>query len=211
MSVTDDPALYKSNFERRERDRYFTEPWVTRALIRNLPARIHQGLVWEPAVGRGDMAREIQDAGYTVTASDIDLSEFPRDLDLDLEVLDFLTDDPPFSWLEDVSAVLTNPPYDKAEEFIRRSLDLGVGYVAMLLRSEFNHASSRVDLFRNKPFAREIVLTSRPRWDWWLPSEELDLRKLNGQYAGPRHNFSWFIWDRGQEGPSTQVWEGKHA
>jgi hypothetical protein len=52
----------------------------------------------------------------------------------------------------------------------------------MLLRHEYDCAKERVDLFNQPPFARQIVLTSRPRW-------------IEGTSGAPRHNFSWFIFD----------------
>jgi hypothetical protein len=80
-----------------------------------------------------------------------------------------------------VAAICTNPPYDQSESFIRHALTL-VPVVAMLLRNEYDCAASRVDLFNQPPFARQVMLTSRPRW---IPNTTV----------APRHNFSWFIWD----------------
>jgi hypothetical protein len=61
--------------------------------------------------------------------------------------------------------------------------------VAMLLRSEFKSGKSQR---RREKFGAcmdywgELVLTTRPRWDYGDPDAPED--------ASPRHNFSWFIW-----------------
>ena len=87
-------------------------------------------------------------------------------------------------------SIVTNPPYDQAEVFIRRALELtkpARGMIAMLLRNEYDCAMSRVDLFRKAPFALKLVLTKRPRW-------------FKNDIASPRHNFAWFVWDWRQVG-----------
>lgn len=186
MSKELDPALYESNYERTEGDRYWTEPWVTRALMETyLDDRIGSG-VWEPAVGRGDIQRELEKHYYRVFGSDIDISESPEG---SVEI-DFFTG--PIPELYPLTGgIVSNPPYNLAQEFIEKALEysekLDLPVVAMLLRSEFKHAKSRAHLFGpGSGYACEVVLTTRPRWDWWFR----DTPK-----ASPRHNFSWFIWD----------------
>lgn len=63
---SDKAMLGSSGYKRRHGDLYATEPWVTRALLSRVRFR---GPVWEPAAGRGDMVRVLQDAGYEVYAS----------------------------------------------------------------------------------------------------------------------------------------------
>jgi hypothetical protein len=212
MSVQTDPALYSSNFERIENERYFTEHWVTKALIPFVPPYVMDRIVWEPSCGRGDITQVLQEEGFDTFSSDIDISEFNHDLGKGREH-DFLTSPFDFAMVEEYSAIITNPPYGKdapgepslSDKFVQHALDLQIDLVAMLLRAEFNSAGKRVDLFdRSKnPFAFEVVLTSRPRWDWWFE------KAADEPNHGPRHNFSWFVWDRRWEGPSTQFWAGK--
>jgi hypothetical protein len=202
-----DPAMIKSNYARNDKDRYWTDPWVTRCLLDVAPSHwgAMQGRVWEPAAGRGDLAGVLIGAGLEVFASDVDLSEFDTDL-CEHELIDFLdqTEAP-----RNVSAVITNPPYDRAHDFVKHALSFWeVDVVAMFLRAEWNHAKTRRELFEREDFAFEIVLTTRPRWDWHLPEEEIAKRKMEGSYHGPRHNYSWFVWDRRWEGNSTQYWRG---
>lgn len=219
-------SFRNSGYARNEKERYFTEPWCTRALVPFIPAYVAERPVWECAAGRGDLAQVLADFGYDVVASDIDLSEYNHDLG-SARVEDFLASEPSMEIAESFSAIITNPPYGKepkeefeseedkerrkrtlAEKFVRHALDHGVDYVAMFLRAEFNHAGGRTDLWdRTKyPFAYEIVMTSRPRWDWWLPPPPPGEKK-----SGPMHNYSWFVWDRQWQGPSTTFFAGKNG
>ena len=139
--------MVSSGFGRQPLDRYFTEPWVTRALVHGLE---REGLVpkaaWEPACGRGDVTRVLADH-CEVWSSDVDAS-----LCRSAFQADFLKSCVPMAMIasgHDQSdlAIVTNPPYGLAEEFVRHALGLRVGLVCMLLRAEWVHAASRVDLF----------------------------------------------------------------
>jgi hypothetical protein len=72
-----------------------------------------------------------------------------------------------------------------APEFIERALRIGGNrIVAMLLRRDFDHASSRAHLFADCPmFAKKVVLTKRIRW----------FEDSNG---APSFNHCWMIWDQ---------------
>jgi hypothetical protein len=66
----------------------------------------------------------------------------------------------------DGDAIITNPPYELAAEFIERALSLTAsdGLVAMLLRTDFDHAKSRQHLFQHPAFRKKLVLTKRIKW-----------------------------------------------
>lgn len=182
--------LGEAGFKRVEGDRYFTEHWVTRSL---LAAMRFRGLVWEPAAGRGDIAVVLREAGYQVMCSDI---VGPRLGCVGAAEADFLTHGSPG---DGTFAVVTNPPYSHAEAFIRKALDLtsrSGGQVAMLLRNEYDCASSRRDLFERESFATKFVLTKRPKW----------IDDLAQHSASPRHNFAWYVWDYNHSGPSRIRW-----
>lgn len=201
MAKTDDPALYESNYIRQDKDRYWTAPWMTSALLNTVDV---PDAIWEPAAGRGDIVGVLQDYGKDVVASDIDLSEFDTGL-CDFFVGDFLESVPP----DGVRGIITNPPYNVprgiAKKFIEHALDLmsfsDIEFVAMLLRSEFCHGKTRRHMFGEcTEYGGEIVLTTRPRWDWWFREEP---------EAGPRHNFSWFFWTREGNDPPHQLFHYK--
>lgn len=168
----------ESGYERKEHDSYETPAWVTLALIRHLPERLRVGMnVYEPAAGSGKMLRVLADVGFMMDADDIS------------EGRDFLQCE-----RADHSAIITNPPYKLATEFIDKAIDLQrpvQGIVAMLLRTDFDHAKTRSRLFAlSDIFAKKVVLTKRIQW----------FEDSKGQ---PSFNHAWFIWDHQHQGPPT--------
>lgn len=183
-----DPAMFgQLDYGRRHAEAYFTEPWITKELCKHVDLR---GPIWEPACGRGDMTKELCAQGYYVFASDL----YDHGFVDDTYQIDFLDQRRVhFS----CQSIVTNPPFlnGMAERFVRHALGLmnhPQGMVCMLLRHEFDCAAGRVDLFTEWPFRIKLVLTRRPRWDWW---------EREKPQASPRHNFAWFIWDFEHKGP----------
>jgi hypothetical protein len=116
MTRREDPALLGSpRYERLAADRYFTEPWVGRALIDCVQFR---GWIWEPAAGRGDLVNVLTGAGYRVIATDLSGASLGCTI---ATPADFLSAVPP-----DVGefSIATNPPYLKQmpARFIRHAL-----------------------------------------------------------------------------------------
>jgi hypothetical protein len=163
-----------SGYERKALDQYETPPWVTQALIPHLP--VIGGTVWEPVCGGGKMVAALRQAGFDVIGTDIATGT------------DFLRSSP----RNGVSAVITNPPYATAREFIEHALRFdSVRITAVLLRTDFDHAATRAHLFAGCPaFAKKVVLTKRIRW-------------FDGPRAAPSFNHCWMIWDWQHKGPPT--------
>jgi predicted RNA methylase len=131
------------------------------------------------------MSNVLLATGRYVIATDLDPSEYDAQ-DNVCKKLDFL--EGPMQQHAWIDAIVTNPPFGSdAQKFVERALEYDVMTVSMLLRSEFRSGKTRRHLFGDCPmYAGEIVLTSRPRWDWWFRDKPK---------ASPRHNFSWFVWD----------------
>jgi hypothetical protein len=76
---------------------------------------------------------------------------------------DFLRSEP-----NHCNAVITNPPFRRAREFIEHALAVTKpheGFVAILLRVDYDSARTRQHLFAHcRAFARKIVLTRRIVW-----------------------------------------------
>lgn len=191
MSKKTDPAMFESQFKRNPGDSYYTEPWVTRVLLNELGKDLKGKAVWEPAAGRGDICKVLEEHGCTVYSSDID-PQHPHSFKAD-----FIESRIVWTVWPDMAAIITNPPYFKkggksmAELFVMQALAYhpdDVPIVAMLMRSEFMHVPSRFKLFtRAAGFNLELLLPKRPRWDWWFRDKPI---------ASPRHPYSWFIWNR---------------
>jgi methylase of polypeptide subunit release factors len=150
-----------SEYERFPADAYQTPDWVTEALLPHLPIYA-PAKVLEPAAGEGQMAAVLRRHGFEVAASDINTG---------------------------AAAVITNPPYGMAEQFIAHALDLMEpnGLVAMLLRVDYDSAETRRYLF-DAPFAKKVVLTKRIRW-------------IKNSTGSPSFNHAWFVWDWLHKGP----------
>ncbi len=169
-----------SGYERIARDEYSTPAWVTEALRCHLPRQ--PKLIWEPAAGNGKMTRVLSTWGGGVVSSDIE----PHPL---VYTADFLTCSPH----DGVDAIITNPPYKLATEFVQRALGnmSSHGIVAMLLRTDFDHAKTRQHLFSKHPaFAKKVVLTKRIKW-------------FEDSKGSPSFNHCWMIWDWRNSGPPT--------
>jgi len=165
----------ESGYERKPLDLYETPDWVTKALVPHIRTLER---IWEPAAGNGLMVRALWESGFRVCATDITTGH------------DFLEQ----KSICNVDAIVTNPPYSAAREFIEHALKLMLpvrGLVAMLLRTDYDHAASRVLLFQGAaPFAKKVVLTKRIVW-------------FEGPKAAPSFNHAWYVWDWRHEGPPT--------
>jgi hypothetical protein len=117
------------------------------------------------------------------------------DYDWEHRVIDFLAIDNPARrpW-NYTQAVVTNPPYQLAEKFVRQAL-LCSPLVIMLLRLAFLESQRRTDILENSGLARVHVFRKR------LPMMH------RAGWTGPRASsampFAWFVWERGYRGPTT--------
>lgn len=179
-----------SNYDRKERDLYETPEWVTEALLPHIPLA-SGARVWECAAGRGKIGRVLL-RKFSVVMTDIEPNEA-----WGVERRDFL-DSTLAQCLGFPKGIISNPPYEHAAEFCRtavehmRHVD---GIVAMLFKTDFDHAKTRADLFAKCPaFTKKLVLTRRIVW--FEPE-----RGAKGK--SPSENHAWFIWDWKHHGAPT--------
>lgn len=171
----------QSGYERKERDLYETPEWVTFALLPHIANRV-DAPIWEPAVGGRKMLDALSAIGFPVHGTDI------------REGCDFLKQS---RSTFDYEYIVTNPPYELAREFIQHALMLtgATGMVAMLLRTDFDHAKTRQHLFSGcKQFAKKLVLTKRIKW-------------FEDSKGSPSFNHAWFIWDWKHSGPPVLAYD----
>lgn len=131
-------------------DDYPTPPWATRALVAYglyrddmpwtpPPAR---GLtVLEPAANRGFMVGALSESFGAVVGSDI------HDYRVGFPVADFLT--ARIAWRPDL--VITNPPFARSTDFVRRGLAVARLGCAVLVRTTWTESLERDRLFAEHP------------------------------------------------------------
>jgi hypothetical protein len=166
-----------SEYDRIASDDYATPPWVTRIIIPHIPTTE----VWECAAGDGKMVRVMRKAGLIVRSTTLSEKTGRGN---------FLT----ATNEHDHYAIVTNPPYSLAQEFVEHALDLAP-FVAMLLPSEWDTAKGREHLFGAcGRFHKKIVITQRIRW-------------IVGSKGSPSANHAWFIWHQPtlRPGPSATL------
>jgi hypothetical protein len=178
----------------RKDDLYETPDVAVEALLRveSLPH-----VIWEPACGPGRIVNVLRNAGHLVYATDLVNYDCP-----DSESgVDFLMErDPSFA----IGAIVTNPPFKLANEFVAKALTLQAPKVVMLLRLAFLESEVRSPILdggllaRIYVFRRRLPMMHRSGWEG---------RKANSGMA-----FAWMVWEHGHDGPAELhriSWDGR--
>jgi hypothetical protein len=168
----------------RKDDLYESPPEAVTALLRveALPQ-----VIWEPACGPGVIARTLRAAGRQVYATDLVDYDSP---DQDEAGWDFLFEQQlPIG----VQAIVTNPPFKNAGEFVAKALHL-CPKVIMLLRLAFLESDRRTPILDNGHLARVHVFRKR------LPM--MHRAGWEGKHSNSGMAFAWFVWDREHVGPT---------
>lgn len=130
-----------------ESDDFPTPPWATRALIEHIISveRVKNQICWEPACNRGYMSRPLNEYFGHVMDSDVEDYGYGG-------VTDFLNANLALECKVPVHWVITNPPFNKAQQFIEQGLRVASDGVAMLVRTSFLEGIMRYQtLFLKNP------------------------------------------------------------
>lgn len=174
----------RAPFSERGDDLYQSPPEAVHALLK---VEALPDCLWEPACGPGAIVRVLRGAGHVVYATDLVDYDSP---DQDEAGWDFLLEQQlPIG----VQAIVTNPPFKLAHEFVAHALKL-CPKVVMLLRLAFLESDRRRDILDTGKLARVHVFRKR------LPMMHRD------GWEGPRASsgmaFAWFVWDMDHKGPT---------
>lgn len=182
MSATLSTGNARAALKERKDDLYETPPTAVEALLRaeKLPNQI-----WEPACGPGAIVNVLRKAGHKVFASDL------VDYGMGESGRDFLMERfaPP-----GYEAIVTNPPFKLAGEFVVHALEL-CPKVIMLLRLAFLESQRRSPILDGGLLARIHVFKNR------LPM--MHRGNWQGNKAGSAICYAWFVWDRTHKGATT--------
>lgn len=163
---------------RRDLDFYPTPKECTVALMDFLKLDTNI-VIWEPACGDGAMTRVLESYGHKVISTDIQYGQ------------DFFMIDNTYD------AIITNPPFNLSEEFIKKSLE-NATIVCMLLKSQYWHASKRYELFNNTNPEYVLPLT-------WRPDFLEHTRKEGDKKGSPTMEVAWTVWNKKYEGETKYL------
>ena len=161
-------------------DFFPTPSWATHALIDNEDFR---GDIWESACGDGSMSEVLETTGNRVISSDL----FDRGYgESDHDFLE--------SWRR-APNIVTNPPYNAAEGFVRSGLERADHKFALLLRLAFLEGANR----------QRTIFTDAPPSRVWVFSERITFYPAGAVQKGSGTTaYAWFVWDK-KAGNGTEL------
>jgi hypothetical protein len=166
-------------------DDFPTPPWATRALAEYVI--VPEGNCLEPACGRGHMSAALAEYFDDVISSDIADYGYGS-------VVGFLEstyEADSFDW------VITNPPFNLAEDFIIRSMKIARRGVAMLTRTVFIESVGRyMRLFKASRPSQVAQFVER------VPMVEGRLDRKASTATG----YAWLVWEKNRPGSCELVW-----
>lgn len=186
MSSAAATAAMRQQLGRRpEGDYYQTPAQCTEALLAADPPPRR---VWEPACGAGAISRVLEAAGHNVVSTDLHARGYGS------HGVDFLAGTAFYD-----EGIVTNPPFNLADEFALHALSLGARYVAMFQRLAWLEGRKRHEkLWGPHPPSRIWVFSSRQTL--WR-GDDPAAKRTGGALA-----FAWFVWRREHVGPPVMGW-----
>lgn len=163
-------------------DFFPTPAWATHALIDN---ERFSGDIWESACGNGAMSDVLELTGQNVISSDL------YDRGYGEAGVDFLNPK------RRATNIVTNPPYNAAEGFVRSGLKAADKKFALLLRLAFLEGSNR----------QRTIFTQAPPSRVWVFSERITFYPAGAVQKGSGTTaYAWFVWDKDAAGGTELKW-----
>lgn len=170
--------------KRVEYDYYATNPKALTMLLNKYD--IYGQDILEPCVGRhiAETLKNFYTNKRNITCMDIVDRSYPNTIIQDFLELD--TD-------KKYDAIVTNPPYSLAKEFVEKSMELlkPDGQVAMFMKIQFLEGKKRKELFEKYP--PKYIYVFRNRMATWNNGQEFD---ENGKHWATTMCHCWFIWEK---------------
>jgi hypothetical protein len=163
-------------------DFFPTPSWATFALIDN---EKFAGDIWESACGNGAMSQVLDQASKNVISSDL------YDRGFGESGIDFLTSD------RRADNIITNPPYNAAEGFVRSGVRLSRSKFALLLRLAFLEGANRAN----------TIFSECPPSRVWVFSERITFYPAGAVQQGSGTTaYAWFVWDKNAQANTELKW-----
>jgi len=163
-------------------DFFPTPAWATYALIDN---EDFKGDIWESACGNGAMSEVLRETGSKVISSDL----YDRGYgEPDHDFLD--------TWRR-APNIVTNPPYNAAEGFVRSGLERSERKFALLLRLAFLEGANR----------QRTIFSEAPPSRVWVFSERITFYPAGAVQKGTGTTaYAWFVWDKDAPSQTELKW-----
>jgi hypothetical protein len=163
-------------------DFFPTPAWATFALVDNEDLR---GDVWESACGDGAMSRVLEQASKHVCSTDLyerGYGEAGQDFTVAKRAAD---------------NIVTNPPFNSAEAFVRQGTRLARRKFALLLRLAFLEGANRAN----------TIFSKCPPSRVWVFSERITFYPAGAERKGSGTTaYAWFVWDKDAPGKTELRW-----
>lgn len=173
--------------ERQEHDYYATDPKAVDALYSTGFFDDVAG-IWEPACGSGHLSKRMEELiGYPVHSTDL------YDRGYGKSGVDFFRQD-----VVCADAIVTNPPYRYAKEFVEHAIELDVRKVAMFLKLTFLEGQARRKLFEKHPPRYVFVFSKRIQV---AINGDPEMFKKSSAAC-----YAWFVWEKGYGGAPSIGW-----
>lgn len=175
----------KPKAERKEFDFYATHPKSVISFLDEFLKGHSINTAWEPACGNGNISEVLKEYGINVHSTDLVNRGYGH------AFFDFLE---PQLVSPQVDAIITNPPFILAEQFIKRAIELKPKrFVIMYLKLTFLEGKKRYKLFQKYQPSEIYVHSSRQGCS---PFGETDFQN-GGSVA-----YAWYVWRTDRMGPA---------
>lgn len=178
----------KEGEEREEHDFYATHPSAIPPLLKVLGWENGGKFIYEPACGKGHLSEPLQIYGHTVISTDL------IDRGYGVGGVDFLQ--PTVYDNLGFDAIITNPPYKYALQFVEKSVQIAP-IACHFLNIRFLESATRRKFFEKHPPRYVCVFSER------IPSSK------NGLFPKGESStvcYAWFIWFRDFTGRPEIIW-----
>ncbi len=167
--------------ERQKHDYYATDPLTIQDLNKYEDIK---GIVWENAVGEGNLYDEIIKIPNVKKTIGTDLIDRDKGR---FKIHDFLND-VNLNFDEKPDWIITNPPYKYGKEWVTKSLESVKenGKVALLMKLVFLESVSRYEMFQNTPLRNVYVYSKR------VGVYKNNKKTKNSGLTA----YAWFVWDK---------------
>ena len=181
--------------ERVDNDFYATPLNAIEAILNEVKL---DGSILEPAAGQGHISKVLRKYYPYSEIVSTDLIQREERFGITIQGdVDFLT----YEFNRKFDNIITNPPFNLAQEFIERALKLSNDKVIMFAKIQLLEGSKRRVMFDNTPLKYVYVFTKRV--NPLRNGEELDEK---GKPWASTMCFAWFVWEHGYEGEPIVRW-----